>query len=91
MLQASQSVSFPCVLAFPTAMMRPLFIWSCVHLTRTPELHSLFCAATNQLGGPGQGGATPKGILKLMGIPELTIFHVRSAYMQLLFLESLAV
>ncbi|KAF1889859.1 hypothetical protein Lal_00025188 [Lupinus albus] len=37
----------------------------------TPELHQRFIEATNQLGGSEK--ATPKSIMKIMGIPGLTL------------------
>ncbi|KAF3783999.1 PHR1-LIKE 1 protein [Nymphaea thermarum] len=42
----------------------------------TPDLHDRFVEAIAQLGGPDR--ATPKGVLKFMGVQGITIFHVKS-------------
>ncbi|KAG6535607.1 hypothetical protein ZIOFF_000629 [Zingiber officinale] len=42
----------------------------------TPELHERFIDAVNQLGGADE--ATPKTIIRLMGIPGLTLYHLKS-------------
>ncbi|XP_062187116.1 myb-related protein 1-like isoform X2 [Phragmites australis] len=42
----------------------------------TPELHDRFVEAVNQLGGPDK--ATPKTIMMRMGIPGLTLYHLKS-------------
>ncbi|KAI4314148.1 hypothetical protein L6164_027084 [Bauhinia variegata] len=41
-----------------------------------PELHQRFLDAVNQLGGPEK--ATPKGLMRVMGIPGLTLYHLKS-------------
>ncbi|KAE9616748.1 putative sterol 14-alpha-demethylase transcription factor MYB-HB-like family [Lupinus albus] len=42
----------------------------------TPDLHARFIEAVHQLGGPDK--ATPKTVTKLMGIPGLTLYHLKS-------------
>ncbi|KAL5759505.1 hypothetical protein ACOSQ2_018343 [Xanthoceras sorbifolium] len=42
----------------------------------TPELHQRFVEALNQLGGPDK--ATPKTLMRVMGIPGLTLYHLKS-------------
>ncbi|XP_011034346.1 PREDICTED: uncharacterized protein LOC105132500 isoform X1 [Populus euphratica] len=42
----------------------------------TPDLHERVIEAVNQLGGADK--ATPKTVMKLMGIPGLTLYHLKS-------------
>ncbi|KAF9661158.1 hypothetical protein SADUNF_Sadunf19G0038600 [Salix dunnii] len=42
----------------------------------TPDLHERFIEAVNQLGGADK--ATPKTIMKHMGLPGLTLYHLKS-------------
>ncbi|CAN8269695.1 unnamed protein product [Cochlearia groenlandica] len=42
----------------------------------TPDLHERFIEAVNQLGGADK--ATPKTIMKVMGIQGLTLYHLKS-------------
>lgn len=42
----------------------------------TAELHQRFIEAVNQLGGADK--ATPKSLMRVMGIPGLTLYHLKS-------------
>ncbi|KAL9421224.1 hypothetical protein AB3S75_038730 [Citrus x aurantiifolia] len=42
----------------------------------TPELHQRFVDAVNHLGGPDK--ATPKSLMRVLGIPGLTLYHLKS-------------
>ncbi|XP_058113037.1 protein PHR1-LIKE 3-like isoform X2 [Magnolia sinica] len=57
----------PCLVL--TADPKPRLRW-------TSDLHDRFVDAVTQLGGPGK--ATPKTILRAMGVKGLTLFHLKS-------------
>ncbi|GMH31164.1 hypothetical protein Nepgr_033007 [Nepenthes gracilis] len=42
----------------------------------TPKLHQRFIQAIDQLGGADK--ATPKSLMRVMGIPALTLYHLKS-------------
>ncbi|KAG8661752.1 myb family transcription factor PHL8 isoform X3 [Manihot esculenta] len=42
----------------------------------TPELHHRFVEALRQLGGEDK--ATPKSLMRVMGVPRLTLYHLKS-------------
>ncbi|KAF9607857.1 hypothetical protein IFM89_002989, partial [Coptis chinensis] len=50
----------------------------------TPELHEGFIRAVKHLGGADK--ATPKTVMKLMGIPGLTLYHLNS-HLQVKYIE----
>lgn len=42
----------------------------------TPDLHDRFVDAVTRLGGPDK--ATPKSVLRVMGVKGLTLYHLKS-------------
>ncbi|KAL0321020.1 UNVERIFIED_CONTAM: protein PHR1-LIKE 2 [Sesamum radiatum] len=62
-----RAVGDPCLVL--TSDPKPRLRW-------TADLHDRFVDAVTQLGGPSK--ATPKAILRTMGVKGLTLFHLKS-------------
>ena len=75
MLQAGGNRQ-PCSLSAASGPAPSGFNSSKPRLRWTPELHSRFVSCVKELGGSDK--ATPKGIMKLMSVEGLTIYHVKS-------------
>ena len=55
---------------------RPRHSAACIDRPRQRRMHANFVSAVDTLGGPKM--ATPKAILKEMGVPGMTVYHVKS-------------